>query len=347
MAEQMRYEPLISVITPAKKLEYCGRVIESVKKVNYPAEKIEQIIVEGNQPSKQRNEGAKTASGEILFFFDNDCEISPQLFSEVLKHFENPQTTAVAGVSIVKRDAPPMVRASNYVFSSLFGGFTIRFKHQQAGEARPATDKHFIMCNVAIRKDIFLKEGGLNEEIYPGEEDQFFKLLYKKGYSLIYEPQSVVYRQSRSTLKEFIKSIFIYGRAKIDQGFKNFSPVDILFFVPALFVVYLLFVFYLLLRDMACQSKAISSTLLPFYLSTSLPFYIIPLLLYVLIDLSVSILVTLRKKDTAALRLIYLFPLMHISGGLGEIWGLIKAIFGIKITKEKYTKVIKMKNFNE
>jgi cellulose synthase/poly-beta-1,6-N-acetylglucosamine synthase-like glycosyltransferase len=323
----MNYEPFISIIVSSRDINDCARVVESLKKTDFPPEKIELIIVEGNQPSRQRNEGARAAGGEVLFFFDNDCEIAPQLFRNVLKHFADSGTAAVAGVSLVKRDAPPMARASNYVFSSLFGGFTIRLKHMKDGTARPATDKHFIMCNTAIRKDVYLKEGGLNEAIYPGEEDQFFKSLHNKRYRLIYEPESAVWRKSRSTFGEFVKSIFIYGRAKVDQGFRHFSAIDMLFFAPAVFVIYI--------------TSIIPAALLKSYV------YLIPFALYVLIDLTATFFVIFSAKDRAALRLLYLFPAMHISGGLGEIWGALRALLPTGKKNDIHSKVYIIKKFGE
>ena len=86
--------PIISIIIPVKPDGYV-KAIEAVKQLDYPVDKLEVLIAEGNQPSRQRNEAAKKASGEILYFLDDDSLPAPSNLKRLVAHYKN---EAVAGV---------------------------------------------------------------------------------------------------------------------------------------------------------------------------------------------------------------------------------------------------------
>jgi len=95
------FKPTVSVIVPLKPgMEYVS-VINSIKKVDCPSNKIKVIIVKGRKPSLQRNLGVGKDQGEIIYFFDNDCGFDKNIFRKVVEHYVNPDV--VAGVSFCKK----------------------------------------------------------------------------------------------------------------------------------------------------------------------------------------------------------------------------------------------------
>ena len=63
--------------------------------------------------------------------------------------------------------------------------------------------------------------------------------LQKRGGQLWYDPQFVVQRRPRATLRAFIKMLMTYGRGRAEQFRLHPTPGSILNFVPPLFCVYL------------------------------------------------------------------------------------------------------------
>jgi fucose 4-O-acetylase-like acetyltransferase len=73
--------------------------------------------------------------------------------------------------------------------------------------------------------------------------------LQKRGGKLIYDPDLVVYRRPRPTLKTFCKMLMTYGRGRAEQFRLHPSLGSALNFVPPLFLVFLItFIVAALLR---------------------------------------------------------------------------------------------------
>jgi hypothetical protein len=63
--------------------------------------------------------------------------------------------------------------------------------------------------------------------------------LQKRGATLTYDPQFIVHRRPRPTLRAFCKMLFTYGRGRAEQFRLHPTPGSALNFVPPLFCVYL------------------------------------------------------------------------------------------------------------
>ena len=64
--------------------------------------------------------------------------------------------------------------------------------------------------------------------------------IQKAGGKLLYDPELVVYRRPRRTLKSFARMLMTYGRGRAEQFRVNPTFGSALNFVPPLFLVYLL-----------------------------------------------------------------------------------------------------------
>jgi hypothetical protein len=108
------------------------------------------------------------------------------------------------------------------------------------GQTRATGEKELILCNLLARRADLLELGGFNEALYPNEENALMDELQKRGGKLIYDPQLLVQRRPRRTLKSFAKMLMTYGRGRAEQFRINPTPGSALNFVPPLFCVYLL-----------------------------------------------------------------------------------------------------------
>ena len=85
-----------------------------------------------------------------------------------------------------------------------------------------------------------LEPGGFNEALYPNEENALMDELQKRGGKLIYDPQLLVHRRPRSSLKSFARMLMTYGRGRAEQFRLHPTLGSALNFVPPLFCLYLL-----------------------------------------------------------------------------------------------------------
>lgn len=100
---------MISIIVPALNEEkYLPRLLQSIKEQDFEedleiivadagskdktreiAKKFDCKIVEGGLPAKGRNEGAKKAKNDLLFFIDADIALPKDFFRKIIKEFNN------------------------------------------------------------------------------------------------------------------------------------------------------------------------------------------------------------------------------------------------------------------
>ncbi len=330
MSEREKY---ISVIIPVSPGKCEVKFFKKIKEISYPLDRIEAIIVEGKNPSLQRNEGAKLAKGEIIYFLDDDSEPEKDVFERLERHYKTKEIVGVGGPSIPHPLESFWQRCFSSALSSSFGGFNIKARYTSHGEVREATEKDLILCNFSIRRDIFLKMGGFDEQLYPNEENEFFNRLVEKGYKLLYDPYLIVYRFSRKNIKEFARQIFRYGRGRMEHFFLSPKYFDPVYLVPLFFVCYILFLF------------------LSFFVGNFNLLYFGPLFLYIILSLFFSVCIFIRKK--LGIKGLFVMPIvffvLHFSYGVGLIYGILKGIsLRFKKTRKVFPiKVKRVENFYE
>jgi len=129
------YEPTVSVIVAARNEEdHIGRCVESLFRIEYPADKLEIIIVndgstdrtgeilekyrpsgsflivhatpgEGNLRGKTNaiSQGIERSNGEILMFTDADCTVNPEWVRRTIQQFDH-EGGVVGGFTLLKAD---------------------------------------------------------------------------------------------------------------------------------------------------------------------------------------------------------------------------------------------------
>lgn len=290
---------MISIIIPVKP-GLTPLAATFISRLDWPAERYELLIAEGCSPSRQRNLAAKEAKGEIIYFLDDDSLVSNDTLERLERHFSDSQVVAVGGPSLTPQGDTLLQHGFAAIFSSLLGAGGVRNRYRSRGQLRRTTERELILCNLAFRRDLFLQHGGLDERLYPNEENELLDRLQRSGHLLLHDPQMIVRRSQRKSVAAFTRQIFRYGRGRGEQsciaGFNGIMP-----FVPLFFLLYLL--------------------ILPFYHPNPL---LLPLAIYLVTTLCTSVSAAIRWRSPPFLLLLPpLFPLMHISNGLGLLTGLL------------------------
>jgi hypothetical protein len=208
------------------------------------------------------------------------------------------------GPSICPREAPPLEQVFARVLASWLAFGPSRARYAAVGQVRETSEKELILCNQFARRQALLDLGGFNEALYPNEENALMDELQKRGGKLIYDPQLLVHRRPRSSLKSFARMLMIYGRGRAEQFRLHPTPGSALNFVPPLFCLYLL-------------------ALLPLVVLTAIgELWLMPLGLYALAVLAQGLVLAADGHVLRSLAAIPLIVLTHILYGLGFWRGL-------------------------
>ena len=287
----------ISIIIPVKPGGHVA-ALDPLQRLDADSPDHEVLVAEGRRPSRQRNTAAAAARGDILYFLDDDAMVPADALKRVAAAFSDPAVAVVGGPSITPATDTPFQRAIALALSSAFGGGAIRNRYRRFGILRDTDDSELILCNLAFRKDVYLVNGGLDERLYPNEENELIDRLLASGARLLHDPDMYVARSQRPTYRAFIRQMLTYGRGRAEQSLLarslSFKAV-----IPAFFVIYLLS--------------------LPFYNAF---WFTLPACIYLLALLSNVLGTTWRSGFTLAVRLPLIYPLLHCCYGGGFIVGL-------------------------
>jgi mycofactocin system glycosyltransferase len=227
------FEPSVSVVVAVyNRACEIGPCVESLLSLKYPRSKCEIIVVDdasedgtgsvasqydvklikldrNRGQSAARNVGVTEARGEIVAFIDSDCIAEPEWLRELTPYFQDSRTALVGGyVDSYFRDS--ILDRYEEVKSPLnMGEETLIGMGEESDFYVPA-------CNMLVRKEAFLRVGGLNEEMRVGEDVDFCWRLKERGFRLIYVPEGTVRHKHRNRFGAAFKRRFDYGASEPD-----------------------------------------------------------------------------------------------------------------------------------
>jgi succinoglycan biosynthesis protein ExoA len=297
--------PSVTVVIAARPEQVDIKAVTGAKSLDYPADKLEIIVARGKQPSVQRNAALRAARSELIYFLDDDSVPQPANLKRAVQHFRDPAVKMVGGPNLCPPDAPALEQIFALVLGSSLAFGPSRARYSPVGSLRSSSEKELILCNLMARKDAMLALGGFDEQLYPNEENALMDGLQKDGGKLLYDPEVVVYRRPRPTLKAFVRMLRTYGRGRAEQFRVNPTFGSVLNFVPPLFCVYLLLTLVVLIGWPALGK-----------------FLLVPLALYGVIVVVHALALAGRGKFLHAIASIPLIVLTHVLYGYGFWRGL-------------------------
>ncbi|MBI4789491.1 MAG: glycosyltransferase [Chloroflexi bacterium] len=184
--------------------------------------------------ARARNRGAQTATGDVLFFTDDDVIVAPDALAQVAEDLSAPLSAGVVGLPA--REIPFHNFASHY--KNLWMRFTyLRLPRERIGV--------FDTTVAAIRRQVFLELGGFDEN-YSGasiaEDTEFGQRAWAAGHMLVSDPQVAVTHCKHYTLSQVLSTDFLRARAlmlmrlrKWGQPFFTSVPLFYQLAVPVIF----------------------------------------------------------------------------------------------------------------
>jgi glycosyltransferase involved in cell wall biosynthesis len=233
--------PFVSVIIPTyNRARMLPITLDSFLAQDYPQDRFEIIIADNNSTDETgktaerytsgtavpvkyvfeplqgvhyaRNNAAKTAQGEILYFTDDDMIADRSLLAEIVKVFElDPEIGSATGRIIGRFDVPPPA----WVKRHLINQYLSLTEQDKPEELIVSRNDLVYSCHEAIRRDVFFQCGGFNPEntagVWFGDGETGLGIKMKQaGYKFAYTSKSVIYHmipENRTTLSYLVKRI--------------------------------------------------------------------------------------------------------------------------------------------
>lgn len=304
--------PSVTVIIAAPPDLAEVRALAAARALDYPRERLEILLARGRQPSVQRNTALRAARGELVYFLDDDAVPTPDNLRRGVAHFADPTVQMAGGPNLCPPDAPEIEQVFALVLGSWLAFGPSRARYARVGRLRATSEKELILCNQLARRQTLLDLGGFDEKLYPNEENALMDEIQRRGGRLIYDPELIVHRRPRRTLKAFWRMLRTYGRGRAEQVRVKPTPGSLPNLVPPLFCVYLA----------ALVVAGLASLVTGRFQPTGAAVALVPLALYLVIVLIQTALLARTGGFRRAFLAAPLLVLAHIGYGLGFWRGL-------------------------
>ena len=142
------------------------------------------------------NYGVEKSRGTIVLLLNSDIEPHPQAFPPLIKHFDDPALFGVNG-RIYRQDKKTFLYGNRGAYFK-WGHFYLFEKKEYD------TSQNLFVCGGAgaFSRKYFLALGGFDtlfSPFYYEEQDISYRAL-KRGLTIAYEPESIMYHQIRGTI---------------------------------------------------------------------------------------------------------------------------------------------------
>jgi glycosyltransferase involved in cell wall biosynthesis len=253
--------------------------------------------------SRARNTGLSMASADIVYFLDDDAVAAGDNAAIVRQKFaDHPGIDVVGGPNLTPAASTFFQRVSGYALSSPLVSWKMQQRYTVRDEDRLVDDQSLILCNLAIRRDVLVKEKVcFDEQLEYNEENLLLQRLKRRGHRMLYSPELVVYHARRKNMVAYARQVFKSGEGRAVMTIlfpQSFSPV---YAFPSLFLIYLI-----------CFAAVRSSL------------YSAPLFVYAGASLINALCIVIKNRARlSALLLLFIFPLLsHCFYGTGFVYGI-------------------------
>jgi succinoglycan biosynthesis protein ExoA len=318
----------VTVVVPMRNEEaYIAECLRSIVEQDYPKDGMEILVVDGLSNDRSReiveefrgeypfirlldnprrivptamNIGIKEAGREVIIRVDGHCRLAPDYVSQCVRYLEETGVACVGG-AIESVGQTPMAQAISLAMSSPLGVGDAYFRHAKQQRERYVDTLAF----GAYRREVFDRIGLFDEELVRNQDYELNYRLRQAGGKILLTPAIKSRYYTRSSLKKLWNQYFQYGFWKVRMLRKHPRSVRARQLVPPLFVLALLL------------SGALSAI-------SSLDAWVFTLVAasYLSLSLAFSFSIAARKDWRYFPILPVIFACLHLSWGLGFLYGL-------------------------
>lgn len=261
------------------------------------------------------NAALMTATGDVIIRVDAHARIPRNFVSRNVYNLNQGEYVVGGGRPNITSDVSPWKLTLLAAEDSLFGSSVASYR-------RPATQKEYLdsLFHAAYRREVIEKVGGFNENLGRTEDNEFHYRIRKAGYKLCCCPDIISYQHSRNNLKDMIRQKYSNGRWIGLTLSECPGCLSYFHFAPFAFVM------------MIIICSIIAALGFPILLYTLL-------IVYGMFDIVNAVgCFTMKNLQPQFIFLPFIFPILHVSYGVGTIVGLIQIPFWQKKIKNSHAK---------
>jgi glycosyltransferase involved in cell wall biosynthesis len=321
--------PFITICMPLRNEErFVGSTLEALLNQDYPANRFEMIVADGQStdrtreivekiadsnpqitlltnpgclPSSGRNVGFRNGKGDIFLVIDGHCRIdNDHILKNLAECFERSRAQCMGRPQpFVIPEEPNVQRAIGLARTSWLGHSLNSYIHSnKEGYVSP------ISVGCAYKREIFEKIGFVDESFDACEDVEFNYRVEKAGFKTFFSPKITIQYYPRETLSGLCRQLIRYGMGRFNFMFKHPETINVEMFLPSAFVI-----------------GIVLGPLLGFIHNYFWLGYISVLLLYLVIVSLESARLGLNMGLVFSMKLIVTFLIIHGSLGVGIIRG--------------------------
>lgn len=316
--------PKVSIIIPCRNEEkYIVKNIDSILNQNYKGD-IEILVIDGMSDDKTRvlveeynnpdvrlidnpykftpqalNIGVDNANGDIFIILGGHAFLDENFVTNNISILQNDKSLGCSGGQILNIFENKTGEIISKAMSSVFGVGNATFR--TGGSAGYVDTVAF----GAYYKKVHYQIGGFDEDLVRNQDDEYNFKISKAGYKIYFDPKIVSYYYVRGSIKKLYKQYFQYGYWKVYVNKKHKTITTIRQIIPLIFVLGLF--------------SGILITIFNIFFG-----YILfsGILIYILMALIFG--VKKGKGLSEVIQISIVFPVLHLSYGMGYLMGIIQ-----------------------
>lgn len=327
--------PLVTSVIPCRnEVRYIGPCLESLIRCDYPKERLEVLVCDGMSDDGTReivtgyaarhpfirlvdnperitpcamNAGIRESHGDVIMPMGAHAIYSPTYISQLVSALDETGADNVGGVLVtLPVNGRPVPRALAVGLSHPFGVGNSYFRIGAA--ERRVVDTVPFGC---YRRGVFDRIGVFDPELVRNQDDELNARLLKHGGRIMLIPEVVSYYYARGSLRQVARMFYQYGYFKPLAAWKVGQIMTVRQLVPALFVAAL----------------AVTGALAPWSAWARFAFAGVAGA-YAAAAVASAALSLPKHGLRCAAALLLVFPVLHVSYGLGSIVAVIERLVG-------------------
>lgn len=289
------------VFVDSRSTDNTPNLMQNFKDMDYGFYDVQIINCEKRNQAYSWNQALMCARGDVIIRVDAHARIPRNFVARNVFNINQGENVVGGGRPNITSDVSSWKLTLLAAEDSLFGSSVASYR-------RPPTQKEYLdsLFHAAYRREVIKNVGGFNENLGRTEDNEFHYRIRKAGYKMCCCPDIISYQHSRNDLKGMIRQKYSNGKwigltlSECPECLSYFH------FVPFLFVI------MLLLGGIFA------------YFVSAIPLYLL-ITLYTMFDIVNTVsCCTIKNIQPQFILLPIIFPLLHISYGIGTIVGLIK-----------------------
>jgi cellulose synthase/poly-beta-1,6-N-acetylglucosamine synthase-like glycosyltransferase len=328
----------VGIITKNEE-QYIEETVNSVLELDYPNDRYEVLIVDGNSKDRTqkiiskimdnnenvqmivepwekgthgraRNLLVENSRGKYIAFTDGDCMVSKEwlktLVSSIIqKQKENLSVVGSGGIRKPVKTTKWKENLINHMISTFFGsGGSNCFMKVKKNYVDSVPTYNSIYVAEILKKERF-------SELGVGDDYELGLRLNKLGFKIAFEANAIIYHHQEDNFLKFFKQMYQYGNAQVEV-FEMTGKLRYFAVVAPLFVLLLIF-----------------GLVLSFFSTNFLNVFIGIILIYLSMDLLYTLKLFFNTKKGYSLLSFLIYPVEHLSYGLGVLRGILRWVLSV------------------